>query len=423
MMGSSAQAAPCPYIQIVLDRSGSMGDTPDNGVPTATSPSKWDIGKAAIQKFLMTYGGRLPIGFLTFQSGGLACTDFSMEAVIPPAHNTSAMILQKLNALMPAGGTNTGEAIDQAAKMIGMSQMSMPGHPAGGYIILITDGQPNCNSGDGTLPTFTVGEIGKALMMKIPTFAVGFGKLAGSDASNLDMMAKAGGKPCTGTACNGHSYYVGDSATTLNMAIDAISQQISGEFGGACDDSCYSNGCMNAGDICVNAMCKPDPCLNIGSTCAPGDYCFTDGSSTGTCARACTQPCPAGQVCSLQGQCVTDPCATASCSTGQTCRNGSCVTDTCNQAVNPSAMPCPPGQLCYQGQCTDDPCRYVTCPDGSSCVSGTGACAASTGGSGPSGGRDRGASTGCTFGGGDVASATALLLVAVALMLRARRRL
>jgi Mg-chelatase subunit ChlD len=421
LSASRVDAAACPFIQIVLDRSGSMGDTPDNMVPDATHPSKWQIGTSAIQTFLTNYGDRLPIGFMTFQSGGASCTDFTMEALVPPAHNTAAAILQKLGTLMPAGGTNTGEAIDQAVKLIGGSQMSMPGHPPGGYIILITDGEPNCNPGDGTAPTFTVSQITMASMMNIPTFAVGFGLLSGQDATNLDLMAAAGGKPCMGTACNGHKYYVGDSATTLNMAIDAISQQIQGEFGGACDDSCYANGCMGAGEICVNGMCKIDPCINIASTCAPGDYCYTDGSSQGMCAHACATPCGAGQVCNLQGMCVNDACATVSCGAGQTCHNGSCVTDSCDQSVNPMAKPCNPGLLCYQGTCMDDPCRYVTCPSGFTCLSGTGACAAgSNGGSGP--GRDRGASTGCTFSGTDASPAFVLILFAVALAARARRR-
>lgn len=421
LLAARANAASCPFIQIVLDRSGSMDSPPDN---SGTGQTKWQIGVAAIEKFLMNYGDRLPIGFLTFQEGSLSCTDFSMEALIAPAHGTAPMILQKLNALMPAGSTNTGEGIDEAMKLLGMSQMSDPGHPPGGYIILITDGEPNCNPGDGTLPTFTVGEITKAKNMGIKTFAIGFGALPTQDAANMDMMAMAGGEPCTDTSiCQTHKYYPAESAMALNAAIDAISQQISGEFGGACDDSCYSNGCMNAGEICVDGKCKQDPCVNIASTCAPGDYCYTDGSSPGTCAHPCSQPCPSGQVCSIQGMCVADPCATASCSTGQTCRNGSCVTDTCDSSVNPNAKPCAPGMLCYQGQCVDDPCRYVTCPDGSACVSGTGACAASNGGSGPGGGGRNRNNGGCEIsGGGSPAALAALAFLIIAFLLRGRRR-
>jgi uncharacterized protein (TIGR03382 family) len=416
-----AHAAGCPFIMIVLDRSGSMDSTPDG---SSGGMSKWQIGQAAITKFVNQYGDRLPIGFVTFQSGGLACTDFSAEAEIAPAHGTAPMILQKLSALSPAGGTNTGEAIDEATKFINSAQMSDPGHPAGGYIILITDGEPNCNPGDGTNPTFTVGEITKANMANIKTFAIGFGQLPTQDATNMDLMAQAGGEPCMGTTCNGHKFYAAESANALNAAIDSITMTISGEFGGTCDDSCYANGCPNAGEICVKGKCGPDPCANVGSTCAPGDYCLTDGTSAGTCSHPCNMQCPSGQVCSPTGMCVNDPCASAACGTGQTCRNGSCVTDECNPSNNPNAKACDPGLLCYEGKCQDDPCRYVTCPMGTMCVSGTGACAAngdqSSGGGG--GGRNRG-SAGCdASGGSNPVTAAALLLVAASLVLRLRRR-
>jgi Mg-chelatase subunit ChlD len=418
----SSSAGPCPFISIVLDRSGSMSDTPGGG---GTGMSKWQIGSAAIMQFLQTYGDRLPIGFLTFQAsgfGGSSCTDFSMEAVIPPAHGTAQPILQKLSTLSPSGGTNTGEAIDKVVALTGMSQMSMPGHPAGGYIILITDGEPNCNPGDSSAPSFTVAEITKANMMGFKTFAIGFGALPMQDSMNLDLMAAAGGEPCTGTSCNGHKYYAAESATALNMAIDAISQTIQGEFGGACDDSCYSNGCPGAGQICMNGMCVQDPCVNVAETCAPGDYCLPNGS-TGQCVHPCGQPCPDGQVCSTQGMCEPDPCANVSCMSGQVCHDGACVTDSCNASNNPNAKACNTGLYCYQGSCIDDPCRYVMCPSGTSCVSGTGACMAGASGGMVGVGRARGEG-GCDLaqGGAQPAALAALLLIAIALTLRARRR-
>src|SRR6478735_9673551 len=130
---ATAKAASCPFIQIVLDRSGSMSES-------VTGGEKWDVAVAAIQKFVMQYGDRLPIGFVTFQVSGLACTDFSQEALISPAHGTAPMILQKLAALMPSGSTNSGEGVDKGVELIKQSHMMDPGHPMGGYILLITDG-------------------------------------------------------------------------------------------------------------------------------------------------------------------------------------------------------------------------------------------------------------------------------------------
>jgi hypothetical protein len=226
------------------------------------------------------------------------------------------------------------------------------------------------------------------------------------------------------TLCAGHQFYAADNGAALNAAIDAISQQITGEFGGVCNDSCYANGCMNAGEICYGGKCVTDPCANVKSTCPPGDYCYTTGNSPGTCVKPCTRPCPTGQLCNTLGNCVADPCAAVTCAQGQACANGQCITDNC------TATGCPTGLLCYQGSCVDDPCHYVStgnasgCPTGLQCIAGTGACVGSlTSGGGPGGaGRNHGG--GCELVGGGPAGLFAgglLLLTAFALRLRRRR--
>jgi hypothetical protein len=298
--------------------------------------------------------------------------------------------------------------------------------------VLITDGAPFCNDAcihpttmiaSGNDPDYTACEIEKAAVKNIKTFVVGFGALAGSEQAAMNTFATAGQEPCMGASCNGKLYYVADSPASLQAAIDAITSTIAVEFsGGQCDDSCYSNGCPNVGEICVMGKCKADPCASL-TTCAPGDYCYTDGNSPGTCIKACDKICPEGEVCTASGICQQDLCATLSCGTDEACKDGNCVPNKCG------AMGCLPGFICFQGSCIDDPCRYVTtngkpgCPDGHTCVPGTGACAASlTSGGGPGGGR-RGAG-GCDFSIG-ASSATllaAFALLAFALVLRARRR-
>jgi hypothetical protein len=404
---SRAEATPCPTVMIVLDVSGSMGDTPDG---SGNGPSKMDIAKSALNTLIMKYGDRIPFGFTTFTSTGIDCNQ-GVQILVEPKHGTSSQILQQVAAATPTGGTNTGEAVNQVAADPAMHDPSRPSS----YILLITDGEPNCDSTD---PSFTEQQVLMAAQASTPikSYVIGFGALPSADQMVMDAMAQNGGVPCQGAACNGHKFYAADSAMALDAAIDAISQQISGEFGTVCDDSCYSNACPNAGQICVAGMCKSDPCANVASTCAPGDYCYTDGNSPGTCVHACSQPCAAGQVCTNQGTCQADPCATASCPTGQVCRGGQCVADSCGAA---GCMLI--GQTCYEGQCIDDPCRYITCPTGTTCVSGTGACALGTGSGSGTTGRGRAAS-GCELEPGARSSLAALLLFAAALLLISRRR-
>ncbi len=402
---------------VILDRSGSMDSTPSG---SGTGPSKLDIARMAITTLMMKYGNTIPFGFTTFQED-LSCTD-GIDILVEPMHASAQAITQKVAAVVSGGGTNTGQAIDKVAADPNMHDPMRPSS----YIMLITDGEPNCGAGGLSEPAYTVSRISAAAMAANPikTFVIGFGALPSADQMAMDQMATAGLEPCMGTTCNGHKFFAADSAQALNDAIDAISQTIAGEFGGQCDDSCYANGCPNAGDICVGSKCKPDPCSSVASVCAPGDYCYTDGNSAGTCSHACSMPCAAGEVCSAQGMCVPDLCATVSCQTGQVCKAGQCINDACNGGTG--SKPCDPGLLCYQGSCIDDPCRYVTCPMGTTCVTGSGACAATlTGGNGMggTGGRNRGAG-GCDFGSGasSTAGLAALLMLAAGLWLRARRR-
>ena len=330
-----------------------------------------------------------------------------------PKHGNVASVIGHVNATMVGGGTNTWLAVHKVAADPNMKDPARPGS----YIILITDGDPSCFPGD---PGQTQTAIADAAKTGIKSCMVGFGALEASLKTNMDNFADAGGVPCDPAMCAGHKFYAADSSDTLDAAIDAISQQIAGEFSGTCDDSCYANGCPNAGEICVKGMCKIDPCANVKSTCAPTDYCYTDGNSPGTCVHSCTTACPAGQVCTMQGMCAADPCASVNCGTGTVCKNGSCVTDGC------TTKPCGPGGLCFQGSCIDDPCTYITCPTGTTCTSGTGACAGSlSSGSGTNNGTNHTRKGGCDVGTGassGESALAALLLVLGAVALRLRRR-
>jgi MYXO-CTERM domain-containing protein len=422
----AARAAKCPLVTIVLDRSGSM-DIVDSGQIL----SRWDIAVGAITKLVNDYQNRLPLGFITYQSGA-SCDDFTQEALIDPKVNNGPMILSKLTSLMPSGGTNTGQGVRKGVNGIAMGLSAEPDRP-GGYVILITDGEPFCPEtcvrpgGLGTVtsdPAYTACEIEKGAAKMIKTFVVGFGTLPTNAQMNMNTFATAGGAPCMGAACNGKQYFAADSPASLDAAIKAITETIAGEFsGGQCDDSCYANGCPNAGEICVKGRCKADPCASL-TTCAPGDYCYTDGTSPGTCISACDQVCPAGEVCTPSGKCQTDLCAggAVTCPTGEVCKDGNCVQDACSEKG------CDPGYICYQGACIDDPCRYVStngkpgCPDGHMCVNGTGACAATlTTGGGMGGMRKMG---GCDFSsnGPSGAAFAGFALLLVAFLLRLRRR-
>ena len=409
---STAHATPCPTVMIILDRSGSMDANPAGDF---TPPSKLDIAKVALNKLVMKYGDRLPFGFETFAATGFAssgpgCND-GVNVIVKPKNGTQADVLSAVAAVMTEGSTNTGPAIDAAIALPEMNDTARPGS----YIVLVTDGEPNCPGAVGTEstdPEYTIGAIARAADKGIKTFVIGFGALPAADKAAMNKMAMAGQVPCMGTTCNGQQFYAAESDAGLQAAIDSVSEQIVGEFGGVCDDSCYANGCMNAGEICVAGHCKADPCAAVRSTCAPTDYCYTDGNSAGSCTPLCPLSCPPGQSCTLAG-CAVDACSTVTCDSNSYCRNGSCVAASCGT--------CDPGLFCIDGVCKDDPCRYVQCPTGSTCTALKGTCTSTTA---TGGGTKRPRSSGCHFAPGQHADHAVLLLglFALAATLIRRRR-
>src|SRR5438132_13568541 len=88
LFASTAHAALCPKVMIVLDISASMDSTPSG---TLTGPTKLDIAKKAITRLLSRYGTRMPFGLLTF-SNGLADCYHGIDTLVEPVDGTATEI-------------------------------------------------------------------------------------------------------------------------------------------------------------------------------------------------------------------------------------------------------------------------------------------------------------------------------------------
>ncbi len=98
---------------------------------------------------------------------------------------------------------------------------SIPTNPNGRFVLLATDGQPNCGDpNDSSVPTVTqsIAAIGALAGAGVKTFVLGFGDAVVSDPTTLQAMAQAGQ---TGM------YYAATSPAQLDAALDAIAGQIS----------------------------------------------------------------------------------------------------------------------------------------------------------------------------------------------------
>jgi hypothetical protein len=343
----AARATRCPTMYIVLDRSASMLDD-----------QKWDSAVAAIASFTRSRTAddaprqsRERFGLMVFPAMENACAPG--KSLVSSDFFTAEAIVVALSQSAPiSGATPTGESLEAAARLPELQDDTRPR-----YVVLITDGVPNCAptypspGDDQRTRNYAVQQVQALHDQAVKTFVVGFGRLV--DAAVLDEMAAAGGTARSGVE---HGYYEASDEASLRAVFDEIDRVQFGEISaGACDDSCYSNGCP-AGQRCVAdpktygshtlnlGTCAPDPCAQ--ASCGAGQYCRADG----ICAQAC-EGCAQGDQC-VDGVCAPDPCYPAGCSGCPSCGEH---------------LVCTPA-----GSCADDPCGSIHCPaDAPVCSQGT----------------------------------------------------
>ncbi len=172
--------------------------------------------------------------------------------------------------------------------------------------------------------------------------------------------------------------------------------QVCSNFGptpGQCvADSCYLTGCPGCDIVCHESNCVPNPCAS--NSCSDGETAKpSEDWQSCDCVPSCAEvDCPTGQKC-VGGECV-DWCP--DCPDGQVCNPATqtCVPDQCTDESCPNGSWCDP----ITGTCSDDPCTGVVCPDDQTCENGD----CYDDGSGGSGG----SSSGSGGGGGSTSTST-----------------
>ena len=183
----------------LLDKSGSMSTTP------------MQQAKDAINNILGIWAGQqIEFGFDYYPSDTYCAVHTSIP--VAPASGTEAGITTMLNGISSGGNTPTEEAM-----LNYLAFGYATGFPESGvdsYLVVITDGSPNCISGDATSFSNTTAAL---LANQIKTFAIGFNYTSAS----LNAIAAAGGMPAP--------YNVPIQATdmtTLQNAFDDIAQVV-----------------------------------------------------------------------------------------------------------------------------------------------------------------------------------------------------
>lgn len=215
-----------PDMLLVVDVSGSMC-TPliDSFPPSMTS--KLAIMKMALTNLVTTWNARINFGMMLFPApGGMGCNPGTVRNPIMARNgaaisSTLATLRDDLFgcATMNSGATPTHTSLDAARAYYG----TIPVNPVGRYVILATDGLPNCGpplpDGMGTEETVdeTVAAITALRSAGIDTYVIGFGTDLSGGGAALSRMATAGG---TGMPYNARS------AAELDAALGTIAAEV-----------------------------------------------------------------------------------------------------------------------------------------------------------------------------------------------------
>jgi hypothetical protein len=207
-------------VLLVLDRSASMLDE----IQLFPSRTKWDDATAAVNEALAA-NPQIAWGLKLFPSGTPGDDDsecvVSPQVDAPAGFGSQAAIAREIDRSAPASssGTPTKLAIDVAASRLKASTIPLPR-----YMVLVTDGVPNCDGKDEVVARDNAIEAMKtAAAAGIPTFVLGIIDVGDKDASaTLDRMAEAGGKPRAGMP----RYYAAGNRAQLDAALAAITLAI-----------------------------------------------------------------------------------------------------------------------------------------------------------------------------------------------------
>jgi hypothetical protein len=199
-----------PNIMLAIDRSGSMADPAD----ASGSTSRWDALKGSLGMVLSQNAGKARWGLSLFPSGGYDDYCDAGQIDVPLALGNEAQVKAKVDAYSTEdvwyleGGTPTGATMVAIKNAAVLTDTTRPN-----FLVLMTDGEPNCNSAGSVEPTIAALY---AQATSVKTFVIGFGEFG--QAANLNAWAVAGHTDRPGTT----KYYQANSATELQAAFQAI---------------------------------------------------------------------------------------------------------------------------------------------------------------------------------------------------------
>jgi len=212
-------------ILIVLDRSGSMKETPSG----SKGASKWDLVVPGVNEVVTATDATVSWGLKVFPEGeGSECIAGSVTSAIPvaiAAANAGAVTAQ-VTATTPEGnGTPTGDAIKAA-----VAYLKTLTDPNPKFILLATDGEPSCagTSKDASdARAYAVQAVTDAASKGFKTVVVGVATTKSSATRALNDMAVAGQMARADTDPAATKFYLASTKDELVQSLEQITGQVS----------------------------------------------------------------------------------------------------------------------------------------------------------------------------------------------------
>ena len=190
-----------PDILIVLDASGSMNEDSANMSCTGGcgATSKWALLTPALNQVVMQTEATVNWGLKLFADTNNTCGVGANTAAVPVGTNSAAAIAAAIAARTDAAGnvTNGSRTPTRAAENAAVTYLGgLTDRPNRKFILMATDGQPNCpasgNSQNDDSPG-AIAAVAAAATAGFSTFVVGISAPAGAANDALNGMADAGG--------------------------------------------------------------------------------------------------------------------------------------------------------------------------------------------------------------------------------------
>jgi hypothetical protein len=207
-----------PDLLLILDKSGSMGMDAAGQRCNMAGCSKWDQMTGAINTVVAMTETTTRWGLKFFPNDN-AC-GVNNGVTVPIGPNNAAAINGAIAGVAPGGNTPTRSAETSGGAYL----MGLP-DPNPKFIVLATDGLPNCGMGGNAMNSDAPGAERAVLdvaMMGIQTFVIGIATQGSNADATLTTMAMNGGRPRAGTP----PYYPVTNGADLVTALGTIQGQI-----------------------------------------------------------------------------------------------------------------------------------------------------------------------------------------------------